>query len=490
VGISIWYTNRLVKEVADEERSQVHLWAQAIQRKAKLVNYTSKLFSELQTEELKRVQLWSDATKALISSPDVSLALKVVESNTTIPIILVNEDSTISGYRNIAGIIENSVDSLSKEEIKTHNDSVLQANLKVMMDLGNRIDVNYYGTSYNYLYYKDSRLFQELKNTFNDLQNSFISEVVNDAAHTPVLYLTADRSKVLAYGNIDSEIIQDSSRLRKLMDEMAFENEPIVVDLGEDEQNLILYADSALLNKLKTYPFVMFTVIGLFILIGYWLFSISRKSEQDQVWVGMSKETAHQLGTPLSSLMGWIDILREMDVDQTMINEMEKDIQRLEVITDRFSKIGAKPNLQQEDVSEVITTMTDYLKKRTSSKVKFEVITPNEPVTANLNPPLFGWVIENLCKNAIDAMDGNGKLTLQIERDNGKVFIDVTDTGKGIPPRKRKQVFEPGYTSKKRGWGLGLSLSKRIIEEYHKGSISVKWSEIGKGTTFRIVLSS
>lgn len=490
MGISIWYTNRLVKEVADEERSQVHLWAQAIQRKAKLVNYTSKLFSDLQNEELKRVQLWSDATKALISSPDVSLALKVVESNTTIPIILVNENSTISGYRNITGIIENGVDSLSKEEIKAHNDSVLQANLKVMMDLGNRIDVNYYGTSYNYLYYKDSRLFQELKNTFNDLQNSFISEIVNDAAHTPVLYLNADRSKVLAYGNIDSEIIKDSTQLKKLMDEMAFENEPIVVDLGEEEQNLILYADSALLNKLKTYPFVMFTVIGLFILIGYWLFSISRKSEQDQVWVGMSKETAHQLGTPLSSLMGWIDILREMDVDQTMINEMEKDIERLEVITDRFSKIGAKPNLQQEDVSEVITRMTDYLKKRTSSKVKFDVITPNEPVTANLNPPLFGWVIENLCKNAIDAMDGNGNLTLQIERDNGKVFIDITDTGKGISPRKRKQVFEPGYTSKKRGWGLGLSLSKRIIEEYHKGSISVKWSEIGKGTTFRIVLSS
>jgi len=493
IGIAFWYTNKLVREVAQQEREQVELWAQAIQRKAKLVKYTSQLFQDLQNEELKRVQLWSEATKSLISSPDISLALKVVEANTTIPIVLLNEDSTISGHRNIYGLIEYRPDTISQESrarIDAYNDSILQANLNEMMALGNRIDVNYYGESYNYLYYKDSRLFTELKNTFNDLQVSFISEIVNDAANTPVLYMDADSDSIIASGNVNEKLLQDPAKLSTLVQSMKNENEPIMVDLGNGEQHIILYQDSALLNKLKTYPFVMFLIVGLFILIGYWLFSISRKSEQNQVWVGMSKETAHQLGTPLSSLLGWIDILRELEIPENMVNEMEKDVKRLEVITDRFSKIGAKPNLQEGDVAEVVENMVNYLKNRSSSKVQFSVTHANEPMIAAINGPLFGWVIENLCKNAVDAMNGNGKIDVSMQREQGKVIIDVSDTGKGIPPGKRKTVFEPGYTSKKRGWGLGLSLAKRIIEQYHGGRIFVKHSEVGKGTTFRIVLSS
>jgi len=493
IGLAIWYTNRLVQEVAQQEREQVELWAQAIQRKAKLVNYTSKLFQDLQNEELKRVKLWSEATKSLISSPDISLALKVVEANTKIPIVRINEDSTISGHRNIYGYIEYRSDTISgeeKEQIDAFNDSLVQANLKEMIALGNRIDVNYYGDSYNYLYYKDSRLFTELKNTFHDLQESFISEIVSDAANTPVLYVNANTSEIIASGNIDQNILENPSKVDALINEMKGENEPILVDLGNDEQHVIYYQDSNLLNRLKTYPFVMLIVVGLFVLIGYWLFSISRKSEQNQVWVGMSKETAHQLGTPLSSLLGWIEVLRSLEIPDSMVDEMEKDVKRLEIITDRFSKIGAKPNLIEDDVAEVVEGMVTYLKNRSSSKVKFSVTRSDEPMMAAINAPLFGWVIENLCKNAVDAMDGNGSIDVAMQSEQGKVIIDVSDTGKGIPPSKRKAVFEPGYTSKKRGWGLGLSLAKRIIEQYHGGRIFVSHSEVGKGTTFRIILSS
>lgn len=493
VGIGIWYTNLLVREVAKEERQQVELWAQAIQRKAKLVNYTSKLFTDLQTEERKRVQLWSEATKSLISSPDISLALKVVEANTTIPIVLVNEDSTVSGYRNLQGIIDYQRDTLSIKELdslKAYNDSLVQFHLREMMGLGNRIDVNYYGTSYNYLYYKDSRLFTDLKNTFNDLQESFISEIVSEAANTPVLYTDSSQTSIIASGNIPKNILDHPEKRQELIAAMRSENEPILVDLGDGETHYILYRDSDLLNRLKTYPFVMLIVIGVFVLIGYWLFSISRKSEQNQVWVGMSKETAHQLGTPLSSLLGWIEVLKESEVPPSWVNEMEKDVKRLEVITDRFSKIGAKPNLQEEPVTEVVENMFNYLKNRSSKKVDFIFHKPKETLHANLNPPLFGWVIENLCKNAVDAMNGAGTLSLSLLKEKGKVIIDISDTGKGIPPGNRKRVFEPGFTEKQRGWGLGLSLAKRIIEDYHGGRIFIKESEVGKGTTFRIVLSS
>lgn len=494
VGGSFWYTNRLVDRIANEERKQVQLWAQAIQKKAKLVSYTNKLFRELQLEERKKVELWTQATRSLVESQDFRLALKVVESNTTIPIILMNEDSTITGNRNISGLIEYRRDTLSGQQIQAYqayNDSVVQANLQEMQLLGNSIEVNYFGSSFNYIFYKDSRLFTELKNTFNDLQGSFISEIVSNSTSTPVLFINTATDSILAYGSIPEEELDDSAGLQQLIADMRSENEPIEIDLGDGIANTIFYADSDLLKQLKYYPFVQFFVIGLFILIGYWLFSISRRSEQNQVWVGMSKETAHQLGTPLSSLMGWIDLLREKNSESRITDEMAKDLKRLEIITDRFSKIGAKPNLSEENAVEVIHDFIAYLKTRSSNKVQFTVHNKlSETIPAQLNRPLFGWVIENLCKNAMDAMDGVGHITIHIQQKDQKVIIDVSDTGKGIPASKRKQVFQPGYTSKKRGWGLGLSLSKRIIENYHRGKIFVKSSELGKGTTFRIVLNS
>jgi signal transduction histidine kinase len=247
--------------------------------------------------------------------------------------------------------------------------------------------------------------------------------------------------------------------------------------------------NSALMIQIMYYPYVMFTVIGVFLFIAYFLFSTSRKSEQNLVWIGMSKETAHQLGTPLSSLMAWTEILRMKGENDAELVEMEKDIKRLEDITERFSKIGSPARLEPQNLISVLYETVDYLIPRTSSKIRYQINLPaSSEVILPLNKQLFEWVVENLCKNAVDAMNGQGVIQIHIEETNNHVHIDFEDTGKGIPKSRFKTVFNPGFTSKKRGWGLGLSLSKRIISDYHKGKIFVKSSVIDKGTVIRVVL--
>jgi signal transduction histidine kinase len=241
---------------------------------------------------------------------------------------------------------------------------------------------------------------------------------------------------------------------------------------------------------LKLYPFIQWGVIALFLLIAYYLFSTARNAEQNQVWVGMAKETAHQLGTPLSSLLAWIEVLRTKNVDPEVLAELSKDLGRLETVTERFSKIGSAPKLKQEDVNQVIEATLNYLKNRLSKKVEFTHTTTNgNKVMASINVPLLEWVLENIIKNAVDAISGEGKVDIHVTDQSQFVYIDITDNGKGIPKRARKTVFQPGYTTKQRGWGLGLSLTKRIIENYHSGKVFVKQSEPGEGTTFRIVLN-
>jgi two-component system, sporulation sensor kinase D len=259
------------------------------------------------------------------------------------------------------------------------------------------------------------------------------------------------------------------------------------------EQWFVYYKDSPLLQQLRLFPYVQLTVIAIFLLMAYTAFSSSRKSEQDQVWVGLAKETAHQLGTPISSLMAWIELMKEKfnAEGDTLIAEMENDVQRLEIVADRFSKIGSKPVLEEHAVYAVVKDFVDYFKVRVSKNISFEM-TGNPHLKAGLNIPLFDWVLENLLKNAVNAIEGKGGIHIEIggNKVKNQVFIDVTDTGKGIQRSKFDTVFQPGYTTRKRGWGLGLSLTKRMIENYHNGQIFVKDSEIGKGTTFRIVLKN
>ncbi len=275
------------------------------------------------------------------------------------------------------------------------------------------------------------------------------------------------------------------------LEEMKSQHEPIVYEVFPGEKQYIYYKDSSILTQLKVYPYLQLTIIAIFLIASYLAFSSSRKAEQNRVWVGMAKETAHQLGTPISSLLAWMDYLKEKyaDQDQSSFNEMEHDIQRLELVADRFSKIGSMPQLKPENVLEVVTHGIEYIQKRSPARIVYEV-NGDASIEAKLNPSLFDWVIENLCKNAANAIGTEGKISIFIRKHKKKVYIDISDTGVGIPKSKFETVFEPGYTTRKRGWGLGLSLVKRIIENYHYGQIFVKESTLGKGTTFRIVLNA
>jgi signal transduction histidine kinase len=276
------------------------------------------------------------------------------------------------------------------------------------------------------------------------------------------------------------------------LEEMKAEYKPIPIEIAGLKQ-FIYYKNSSLIRQLKFYPYIQLAVIGLFILMGYLAFSLSRNAEQNRVWVGLAKETAHQLGTPISSLLAWAEYLRGKPEIQRegIVDEMDKDIQRLQMITARFSSIGSEQKTELIDLVEVVETAIGYLRSRLSQKVEIavSVVGHHEEVLAYINRPLFEWVIENICKNAVDAMSGAGKLSLEItELPEGHVQMDIRDTGKGIPKNQFKKVFEPGFTTKKRGWGLGLTLARRIIEQYHRGRIFVKSSEPGKGTIFRILL--
>jgi K+-sensing histidine kinase KdpD len=305
-----------------------------------------------------------------------------------------------------------------------------------------------------------------------------------DPAKTP-LKLEAEGNKKKKYdpGYFESELAY-----------MKSQHVPIKLKvLGNNLEWLVYYKDSDLLTQLKFFPYIQLSVIAIFLLLAYTAFSSSRKSEQNQVWVGLAKETAHQLGTPISSLMAWIELMKEKYSagDDSLIAEMENDVKRLEIVADRFSKIGSTPKLEEHKVYGVVKDFVDYFKVRVSKNISFE-LSGNPHLEAGLNVPLFDWVLENLLKNAVNAIEGKGLIHVDISGNKIKkqVFIDVTDTGKGIPRSKFDTVFQPGYTTRKRGWGLGLSLTKRMIENYHNGQIFVKDSEVGKGTTFRIVLKN
>jgi two-component system, sporulation sensor kinase E len=332
---------------------------------------------------------------------------------------------------------------------------------------------------------------KQLINANENTDINFLLDIIKDNTTIPVILVDND-SNIIANRNLDSTKADDTKYLAKQLEEMKAEHEPIKIlyDVANQKHNYLYYRNSIILTQLKQYPYYQLSVIALFILVAYLAFSYSRKSEQNQVWVGMSKETAHQLGTPISSLNGWINLLRETDENgkEEILQEFEKDVKRLELITDRFSKIGSAPVLKAENIYNVMERAVDYLKSRTSSQVVYSINTTDMDALALVNVPLFDWVVENICKNAIDAMSGIGRIDVHISTEADKVYIDIQDTGKGIATSKQKTVFKPGYTTKKRGWGLGLSLAKRIIEEYHNGKVFVKESTPDRGTTFRIML--
>ncbi len=365
VGLSVYYSNHLAKEMAQEEK--------------------------------QRINLWAEATRRLISAnevSDISFLMEVIKGNTTIPVLIADEEGTVIDHRNLGISEESDMDSEKTERF-----------------------------------------------------------------------------------------------LAQKLAEFKSEETVIPIQIDEETQHFLYYGKSTILNKLEYYPYVQWCIIVAFFIVLFFVFASAKRSEQNRVWVGLSKETAHQLGTPISSLLAWVEILKSQGVDQSLMDEMEKDVNRLRTIAERFSKIGSKAELTQVALNDILDNALAYMRKRTSNKVLITCqYAEGQSYHVAINQPLFEWVIENLCKNAIDAMEGEGKITVNVSQNNSKVFIDVSDTGKGIPKSKFETVFNPGFTTKKRGWGLGLSLVRRIVEEYHKGKIFVKHSEINVGTTFRITL--
>ena len=355
------------------------------------------LVKDLSNEERKKMEVWAQALHALNhadENTDLTLVLDVIQGNTTIPVIVMDTSGHVSDYRNIA------------------------------------IDAKSFADSDKYVAHYGQRLYESGK---------FIRIHLADSTKT-------------------------------------------------SDYQLVCYDESTLLKRLSQYPYWQLGIVMIFVVIAIFALLSSKKAEQNKVWVGLSKETAHQLGTPISSLMAWVEILKENHPDDDMIPEMDKDVKRLEHIAERFSKIGSLPEPKDSSMNEVLEHVVEYMRKRTSNKVDIICNVPNHDVIVKMNASLFEWVVENLCKNAVDAMEGSGQITITLTEENKYIAIEVSDTGKGIRRKDIKNVFTPGFTTKQRGWGLGLSLAKRIVEEYHKGHIYVKSSELGKGTTFRIEL--
>jgi len=323
------------------------------------------------------------------------------------------------------------------------------------------------------------------------LSDRLVSTIITQNTSIPII-VADENNDILDHINIDPEKISaDTNYLRERLEKFRSMTDPIewTSPGSADKKNFYYYGNTALLNQVRYYPLVQLFIVGLFITITLIALTTSFRSTQNQVWAGMAKETAHQLGTPISSLQGWVEMLRDKYPGETITNEMEKDVNRLKLVSDRFGKIGSTPHLEPHNVVEQVSRMVDYIKKRAPGKIAFTLNASTEgPVVANISPPLFDWVIENLLKNALDAMEGKGSITISIRESASEIVIDVSDTGKGISSQHIREVFRPGFTTKKRGWGLGLSLSKRIIEQYHNGLLYVKQSEIARGTTFRIVL--
>ena len=316
----------------------------------------------------------------------------------------------------------------------------------------------------------------------------FLYSIIETNKTVPVI-LTDGSDTIISVTNIDPEKINDKKFLKQELVRMKEKNPPIIINVGNGKINRIYFRESIILRKLIYYPYIQLSVIMLFILVSYLAFSSSRRAEQNQVWVGMSKETAHQLGTPTSSLAGWIEILQIKYPEIQIIEELSRDLERLEKVAERFSKIGSRPDLTDENVIAVINQTIDYLKSRTSSKVMINIDQGSlKELILPINSALFSWVIENVCKNAVDAITGNGVINIRITESGQFAFIDISDNGKGIPKSAYKKIFKPGYTTKKTGWGLGLSLAKRIIEEYHNGKIFVRNSELGIGSSIRIAM--
>jgi signal transduction histidine kinase len=494
VALSLFYTNQIVGSVGLRERERVSQWSDVIRKKAELINLTNQTFDELRVRERQKVELWAKATRELnkITSleTDLTFAVDIIKENTDIPVVLLDRKNRLLSYKNVSFTPEDlgrDFPDIDQKELKVKFADSLSKLALHWARTHEPISIEVVPNVSQKIYYFDSDRLIELERLRDSLLLSFNRELIDNTTMVPVIFYDLEND-VLIETNIDSlKKYRDTSipHLSKLLNSMV---DSLDIRLASNQLGRLYYDDSKELKQLRFYPYVQFGLIGLFIFIGYIIFSTFRKAEQNQVWAGMAKETAHQLGTPISSLMAWIQLLEAKGHPTDEILEMNKDVERLTTIADRFEKIGSGGRLEPNDLKDTVSKSYNYLKYRISKKVDFTLEMPEHEVVVMHNPSLIEWVIENICKNAVDAMDGKGVLRIVVLESGRNVHIDISDNGKGIPSNKIKTIFNPGYTTKQRGWGLGLSLVKRIVETYHKGRVFVLNSEINKGTTFRVTL--
>lgn len=496
VGASLFVSNNIVLKVGKQERERAKQWADAIKKKIELVQLTNQTFSKLRDKELEKMTLWIDATKELSKDTPLNQDFEkdfpksIVERNRDIPVILLDDEKNVSGSINL-GFNEDSLQkkfpALGEQEITDLFEDSLLHLTEIWGKRNSTFTVEVFPGFFMSYFYTDSKEIVKLEAERDSLISAFNDDLINNESLVPVL-LIDDATKKIIGTNIDDYTI-DENNVAQHIQHLEAQNTPITIDFKNGTTNTLYFDNSTELKQLQYFPYIQFLVIGLFGMIGYLIFSTFRKAEQNQVWAGMAKETAHQLGTPLSSLIGWVQLLESQGIDPSITSEMQKDVDRLEKVTDRFSKIGSGATLEETDLAGTVETIIAYLRPRISNKVDVS-ITTEDTIKAKHNASLMGWVVENICKNAVDAMEGEGQLQINVHGTKEWAYIDIKDSGKGIPSGQLKRIFEPGYSTKKRGWGLGLSLVKRIIKEYHKGSVTVLESRINEGTTFRISLPS
>jgi two-component system, sporulation sensor kinase D len=475
VGGSLFYSNQSIQKIGGRERTKARQWALALRKKAELVDLNSEIFTALQEKERQKMALVVRANRTLLDASDLSMsqdvdfALEIIEANKDIPFILLNDDGSISQFRNI--------------DPNTSKPAIRQL-AKSWIDEGRSYQIQVFEDMYMTLCHGFSQELLRLQAHSDSLIRSFNADLTDQKSLVPVLLYDPQTKKVEA-SNLDQKELSPS-KIKRTIQEMRARYQPIELTI-KGSKKLLYLKDSEEVKQLFWLPYLQFGVLGLLVFVGYLLFSMYRKAEQNQVWAGMAKETAHQLGTPLSSMMAWVAHLEQQAIDPMIPREMHKDLERLEKITDRFSKIGSGAKLIEGDLAATIENNLLYLKARLSQKVEMQFELDGErPLMVLHNTSLMEWVVENICKNAVDAMEGIGTLRIHIQEVAEWVHIDISDTGKGLTPKQFKTIFEPGYSTKKRGWGLGLTLVKRIVEEYHKGKVFVLQSEPDKGTTFRI----
>ena len=494
IGVSLVVSNNMVSKIAEKEKTKAKQWADAIQKKVELLKFTNATFDQLRIKERSKIEVVVRAQKTVLNpsalnvNQDLAFAMEIIQENNDIPVVLLDDNNKLSQYKNIDTALFRTLISSSseKEYIAFLEDSIVQRSL-TWKEKGRFFTINVF-EDFNMTYiYDDSKALKSLEKSRDSLLLAFNRDLIDGSNLVPVLLLNSSKDSVIG-SNIDATRL-DAKHLKISIAEFSRQNPPIKIDLGEGNQNWLYFDESPEVKQLIWFPYIQFGMISLIVIVGYLIFSTYRKAEQNQVWAGMAKETAHQLGTPLSSLMAWVQHLETTDTDPMIAAEMQKDLVRLEKITDRFSKIGSGAKLLNEDLVVTIGNNLEYLRARLSSKVFITMtIKDEQAMIVPHNPSLIEWVVENICKNAVDAMEGDGKLLITMHGDNKWAHVDIQDTGKGLTPAQYKAIFAPGFSTKKRGWGLGLTLVKRIVEDNHKGKVFVLRSEIDKGTTFRISL--